>query len=191
MTTALTAEEWADALELYQYSYASVAVVRREHAEWWLDAAAVMFRRASDPRGWLSLDPDEDEPERREDPLFPFTQAPRTLAEAARFRSRVRELPRSSVPSLLVLLGVPGLDVTRAPDFDGDRPGMERRARLLLSRFTDGTRFYSNVGWEGDQPDFYEQPVRQTYPFSRYGWDAGLIAVNDSELALLWHFDPT
>ncbi|MFD5619556.1 hypothetical protein [Streptomyces yangpuensis] len=191
MTTALTAEVWADALELYRFSYASVAVVRREHEEWWLDAASIMSRRASDPRGWLSLDPDEDEPERRDDPLFPFAQAPRTLAEAARFRAGVRELPRSSVSSLLVLLGIPGLDATRAPDFDRDRPGMERRARLLLSRFADGTRFYSNIGWEGDRPDFCAQPVRMTHPLSRYGWDAGLIAVNDCELALFRHFDPT
>ncbi|MFD9366096.1 hypothetical protein ACFWA6_00105 [Streptomyces sp. NPDC060020] len=189
--TELTAEAWADALELYQYSYTSVSVVRREHEEWWLDAAAIMRGETSDPRGWRSLDPDEDEDERRDDPLFPFAEAPTTPEDVVRFRQRVTELPRSSVQSLVVLLGIPGLEVAKAADFGRDRPEMERRARLILSRFLHGTRFYSNVGWKTDTPDFYEQPVRLTDPFSRYGWDAGLIAVNDAEVAMIWYFDPT
>ncbi|WP_051774761.1 hypothetical protein [Streptomyces sp. NRRL S-237] len=191
MMTELTAEAWADALELYQYSYTSVSVVRREHEEWWLDAAAIMRGQTSDPRGWRSLDPDEDEDERRDDPLFPFAEAPTTPEDVVRFRQRATELPRSSVQSLIVLLGIPGLEVTKAADFGRDRPEMERRARLVLSRFLHGTRFYSNVGWKTDNPDFYEQPVRLTDPFSRYGWDAGLIAVNDAEVAMIWYFDPT
>lgn len=91
--TELTAEAWADALELYQYSYTSVSVVRREHEEWWLDAAAIMRGQTSDPRGWRSLDPDEDEDERRDDPLFPFAEAPTTPEDVVRFRQRVTELP--------------------------------------------------------------------------------------------------
>ncbi|WP_329402702.1 hypothetical protein OG523_00700 [Streptomyces virginiae] len=191
MMTELTAEAWADALELYRYSYTSVSVVRREHEEWWLDAAAIMRGRTSDPRGWRSLDPDEDEDERRDDPLFPFAEAPTTPEDVVRFRQRVTELPRSAVQSLVVVLGIPGLEVAKAADFGRDRPEMERRARLILSRFRHGTRFYSNVGWKTESPDFYEQPVRLTDPFSRYGWDAGLIAVNDAEVAMIWYFDPT
>ncbi|MFJ6754668.1 hypothetical protein ACIQNK_06505 [Streptomyces sp. NPDC091273] len=189
--TELTAEVWSDVLELYRYSYTAVSVARREHEEWWMDVAAIMHGQTSDPRGWLSLDPDEDEFERLDDPLFPFVEAPTTPADAVRFRPRVTELPRKSVRSLLVLLGIPGLDVANAAEFDHHRPEMERRARLILSRFPEGTRFYSNVGWKGANPDFYEQPVRLTDPFSRYGWDAGLIAVNDTEVAMIWHFDPT
>ncbi|MFE2325240.1 hypothetical protein ACFXD5_15190 [Streptomyces sp. NPDC059385] len=189
--TELTAEAWSDALELYRYSYTAVSVARRAHEEWWFDVAAIMRGQTSEPRGWLSLDPDADEFERRDDPLFPFVEAPATPAELVRFRPRVTEVPRSSVPSLLVLLGVPGLDVTESTEFDRRRPEMERRARLITSRFPDGTLFHSNVGWKGANPDFYEQPVRLTDPFSRYGWDAGLIAVNTTEVAMIWHFDPT
>lgn len=27
-------------------------------------------------------------------------------------------------------------------------------------------------------------------PFSQFGWDAGLIAVNDDEVAVFWTFEP-
>lgn len=67
---------------------------------------------------------------------------------------------------------------------------MERRAEVIMARFAEGTRFYSNIGWTGKEPDFYEQPVTGMNPFSRYGWDAGLIAVNDAEVALIWAFMP-
>ncbi|MFJ9937647.1 hypothetical protein ACIRSJ_31515 [Streptomyces virginiae] len=189
--TELTAQAWSDALELYRYSYTFACVARREHEEWWLDAAAIMRRQTADPRGWLSVDPDEDEFERRDDPLFPFLEAPSTPADVERFRRRVTAVPPCSVASLLVLLGIPGLDAARAPGFAQQRPEMERRAHVVLSRFPEATRFYSNAGWKGEHPDFCEQPVRATTPFSRYGWDAGLIAVNEAEIAMLWHFDPT
>lgn len=100
----------------------------------------------------------------------------------------MRELPRSSVRSLLVLLGILGLDVAKASNWERRRPGMERRADLIMSRFPSGTRFHSNLGWKGDHPDFYEQPFRTHDPFSRYDWDAGLIAVNDDEVAVFWNF---
>ncbi|MFF4419347.1 hypothetical protein ACFY04_00915 [Streptomyces sp. NPDC001549] len=46
-------------------------------------------------------------------------------------------------------------------------------------------------GWKGDRPDFYAQPSRSHDPFSTYDWDAGLIAVNDDEAAVLWNFQST
>ncbi|MCM1966312.1 MULTISPECIES: hypothetical protein [unclassified Streptomyces] len=39
-------------------------------------------------------------------------------------------------------------------------------------------------------PNFYEQPVNALSPFSRSRWDAGLLAVNDTEVALIWTFEP-
>lgn len=73
----LSAEEWADALELYDDSYTFVRVAPREHAEWWLDVTAIIRGEAQDARGWRSIDPDEEEPERLEDPLFPWLAPPR------------------------------------------------------------------------------------------------------------------
>lgn len=89
----------------------------------------------------------------------------------------------------MVLLAVVGMNVSKSRDFEDRRPEMERRARVLLSRFPDGACFYSNVGWKGEHPNFYEQPVNGTSPFSRSRWDAGLIAVNDTEVALIWTFE--
>ncbi|MCX4782490.1 hypothetical protein [Streptomyces sp. NBC_01264] len=184
----LDAEAWSDALKLYERLCTFVAVAPREHEDWWIDVGAIVRLEKRDPRGWESIDPYEGEDERREDPLFPWLETPTTLADAERFHPRVRELPRSSVRSLVVLLGVLGLDVAKTPRWEERRPRMERRADVILSRFPDGTRFYSNIGRKGDRPDFYEQGVQGLDPFSHYGWDAGLIMVNDEEVAVLWNF---
>ncbi|MFF2791399.1 hypothetical protein ACFVT6_32380 [Streptomyces sp. NPDC058049] len=185
----LDAHTWSDALELYERLSTFVGVAPRAHDEWWLDVGAVMRLETRDPRGWESIDPYEGEEERREDPLFPWLETPSTPEDAERYLPRVRELPRSSVKSLVVLLGVLGLDVAKTWRWEERRPDMERRADVILSRFPDGTRFYTNLGWKGDRPDFYEQGTWGGYdPFSHYDCDAGLIAVNDDEVAVLWNF---
>ncbi|MFF3326125.1 hypothetical protein [Streptomyces sp. NPDC002889] len=188
MMEDLGAETWSDALRLYEHICTFVGVAEREHNEWWFDVAAIMRLETLDPRGWESIDPHEGEDERREDPLFPWLETPSTPEDAERFRARVTELPRSSARSLVVLLGVLGLDATKTWSWDERRPNMERCAEVIMSRFPDGTRFYSNIGWKGDRPDFYKQPVTGLDPFSHYGWDAGLIAVNDTEVAMFWNF---
>ncbi|MEU0399348.1 hypothetical protein ABZ318_03705 [Streptomyces sp. NPDC006197] len=181
--------DWSDALKLYERLCTFVAVAPREHEEWWLDVGAIMRLETRDPRGWESIDPYEGEEERREDPLFPWLETPSTPADAERYRSMVGEVPRSSVRSLIVLLGVLGLDVAKTWRWEERRPEMERRADVLLSRFPESTRFYSNVGWKGDHPDFYEQGVQGGWNgFSHYVYDAGLIAVNDDEVAVFWNF---
>ncbi|MCX2184286.1 hypothetical protein KV205_27705 [Streptomyces sp. SKN60] len=183
------AQTWSDALKLYEWLCTFVAVAQREHEDWWLDVGAIMRLETRDPRGWESIDPYEGEEERREDPLFPWLETPSTPADAERYRPRVSELPRSSVRSLIVLLGVLGLDVSKTGRWEERRPDMERWADVILSRFPESTRFYSNVGWKGDHPDFYEQGVWGGWdPFSHYDCDAGLIAVNDDEVAVFWNF---
>ncbi|MEU7606313.1 hypothetical protein AB0B78_40020 [Streptomyces sp. NPDC040724] len=191
MREPLTSETWADALDLYESSYTFVSVAPRDHAQWWLDFASIVRLEARDPRGWRSIDPDEEEFDLRVDPIYPWLAPPATAEEAQQFHGRVRGLPRSSVRSLLVLLGILGLDVAKAWDWERRRPGMERRADAIMSRFPSDTRFHSNLGWKGDHPDFCEQPVTRLNPFSRFGWDAGLIAVNDAEVGVFWAFDPT
>ncbi|WP_445269338.1 hypothetical protein [Streptomyces sp. DSM 41634] len=190
MRQDLNAEEWSDALKLYTWVCTFVGVAPREHDEWWLDVGAVMRLETRDPRGWESTDPYEGEDERLEDPLFPWLETPSTPADADRYRGRVDEIPRSSVRSLIILLGAgtSGMDVSRSPGWEEHRPRTERRAEAILSRFPDGTRFYTNLGWKSDHPDFCVQPFRTHDPFSRYDWDAGLIAVNDDEVAVFWNF---
>ncbi|MER5934904.1 hypothetical protein [Streptomyces sp. NPDC002054] len=184
------AQAWSEALQLYKWLCTFVGVAPREHDEWWLDVGAIMRLETRDPRGWESIDPYEGEDERRDDPLFPWLETPSTPADAERHRGRVEELPRSSVRSLIVLLGagMPRSDLSWSPGWEEHRPEMERRADVILSRFPDGTRFYTNLGWKGERPDFYRQPSRSYDSFSQYDWDAGLIAVNDDEVAVLWNF---
>ncbi|MEU6861791.1 hypothetical protein ABZ924_00725 [Streptomyces sp. NPDC046876] len=189
MQQDLNAKAWADALKLYRWLCTFVGAAPREHHEWWLDVGAIIRLETRDPRGWASIDPYEGEDERREDPLFPWLEAPSTPADAERCRGLVKELPRSSVRSLLVLLGAPPhADLYLLPEWAERRPEMERRADVILSRFPDGTRFYTNLGWKGDQPDFTKQSSRSQNPFSQCDWDAGLIAVNDDEVAVFWNF---
>ncbi len=186
----LDAATWSDALKLYEWLCTFVAVAPREHDEWWFDVGSIMRLETRDPRGWESIDPYEGEDERREDPLFPWLETPSTPADAERYGERVEELPRSSVRSLVVLLGAgtSSVDLSRSLGWEDRRPEMERRADVILSRFPDGTRFFTNLGWKGDRPDFYKQSSRGHDSFSHYGWDAGLIAVNDDEVAVFWNF---
>ncbi|MGW6943979.1 hypothetical protein ACWGF3_33930 [Streptomyces xanthophaeus] len=193
-TTGLTDRSWSDALTLYEWLCTFVGVARREHDEWWLDVGAIMRLETRDPRGWESIDPYEGEEERRDDPFHPWLETPSTPADAERHRRRMgEELPRSAVRSVLVLLGSAAspLDITRSQGWEERRPGMERRAEAILSRFPDGTRFHTNLGWKGDRPDFYSPSSRSYDPFSSYDWDAGLIAVNDDEVAVFWNFQNT
>ncbi|WP_405749952.1 hypothetical protein OHA19_09960 [Streptomyces sp. NBC_00012] len=162
----LDARAWSDALKLYERLCTFVGVGAREHDEWWLDAGAIMRLEFQDPRGWESIDPYEGEEERLEDPLFPWLDTPATLGDAERCRSMVRGLPRSSVRSLIVLLGVGTnrTDLTESLNWEKHRPERERRADAILSRFADGTRFCTNLSWKGDRPDFYRQSSRGTTP---------------------------
>ncbi|MGW6855275.1 hypothetical protein [Streptomyces xanthophaeus] len=184
------ADAWADALDLLDSRHARVGVTARSHAAWWLDVAAVMRGESRDPRGWRAVDPYEDEVGlERPGPPYPWVEPPVSPQDVERFSTKVRELPRSSAASLLVVLGVVGMDVAKAWRWEERRPEMERRAGAILSRFPDGTRFYSNVGWTGEHPDFYEQPVTGMHQLSQDLWDAGLIAVGDTEVAVLWTFE--
>ncbi|MEV7615734.1 hypothetical protein [Streptomyces sp. NPDC089799] len=188
----MTAETWREALGLYEWLSTFVAVAPREHEEWWLDVGAVMRLETRDPRGWESVDPFEGEEERREDPLFPWLETPSTPADAERFRGRVQEVPRHAVRSLIVRLGsAPVSDLSRWPGWEEGLPESERRADVILSRFPDGTRFHTNLDPKGDLPDFYRWSAVAYDAFSRYDWDAGLIAVNDEEVAVLWNFQNT
>ncbi|MFE7140229.1 hypothetical protein ACFVAG_21000 [Streptomyces sp. NPDC057644] len=189
----LDSAAWSEGLKLYEWLVTFVGVAPREHEEWWLDVGAIMRLETRDPRGWESIDPNEGEDERREDPLFPWLEAPSTPADAESYSRRVGEIPRSSVRSLLVLLGAgtPRLDLSKSLNWDELLPETERRADVILSRFPEGTRFYTNLGGTSDHPDFYQQPYRTHSPFSRNDWDAGLIAVNDDEVAVFWNFQNT
>ncbi|MFC9856863.1 MULTISPECIES: hypothetical protein [unclassified Streptomyces] len=182
------AESWADALLMYR-QYSIIAVTQREEEEWWYDVASIIRGNAQDPRGWQSLDHDEGQDERQDDPNFPFMTPPTKPEDVRVWQSRVKEIPRASVERFLVVLATSYLDVKRELEFERKRVEMERRARVILSRFPLGTRFYANTGYGSEEPDFYLSPPTGGNPCSQWDWDAGLIAVSDDEVGLFWSFD--
>ncbi|MCX4393149.1 hypothetical protein OG887_31190 [Streptomyces sp. NBC_00053] len=155
----LDTQTWSDALKMYEWLCTFVGVARRAHEEWWFDVGSIMrleTRDPRDPRGWESIDRYRGEVKRLDNPLYLWWDTPSTPADVERYSGRVGELPRESVRSLLVLLGVTasGVDVFRTFGWEKYRPQRERRAEVVLSRFPVDIRFYTNFGWKGDLPDF-------------------------------------
>ncbi|MFJ8547323.1 hypothetical protein ACIRFH_36220 [Streptomyces sp. NPDC093586] len=185
---ALDAGAWTAAVEMYRNRYSFVAVGPRAHEDWLPDVAALMRREVADPRGWSGRDPEQGEEELDEDPSFPFRVPPADEAGAAQWRSRLFEIPRRAVVRLLVMLATDAMDVSRQYGFADRRAGMEEHARVILSRFPEGSRFFTNTRHGGDHPDFYER-VTGCWPMTQYTWDFGLVAVSREEVGLVWSFD--
>lgn len=193
-------EAWADALAMYEQRYSYALLGPRAHQDSAWDVAAVMRREAVDPRDWRWIDVDEGEEERLADPFFPFVLPPSDPEGAAAWRAGLRAVPRTSVERLLVLLSTTWLDVPRElarNHFESRRPELERKAGVILSRFSEGTSFHANTGFPGvrtgnrvDDPDFYEMTTGCN-PRSQYDWDLGLVAVSETEVGVFWSFDAT
>ncbi|MEU9592292.1 hypothetical protein AB0D84_21615 [Streptomyces sp. NPDC048193] len=182
------AGSWPRALEMYRNRYSFIAVGLRAHEDWLPDVAALMRREVPDPRGWPGRDPEQGDEELEEDPSFPFRVPPTDEAGAAQWRSRLFEIPRSAVVRLLVMLATDAMDVSRQHGFADRRQGMEEHAQVILSRFPQGSQFFTNTHHGGDLPDFYER-VTGCWPMTQYAWDFGLVAVSREEAGLIWSFD--
>ncbi|MFJ4843283.1 hypothetical protein [Streptomyces sp. NPDC088746] len=187
--TPLDADSWRSAVEMYDRRYTFVAVGPRTREDWLHDVASVMRGETSDPRSWRTIDPDEGEEEREDNPAYPFVAPPVDEAGSAKWRSWLREVPRSAVVRLLVLLATLDLDVSRDPRLPDRLAEMEEHARMVLSRCPDGARFFTNTSGGGSAPDFY-QKITSCSPLSQYAWDLGLLWVSDEEVGLIWSFDP-
>ncbi|MGC9378188.1 hypothetical protein [Streptomyces sp. MH13] len=188
--TPADADSWWSAVDMYDRRYTFVAAGPRTGEDWLHDVVSVMRGDAADPRGWRTIDPDEGEEEREDDPAYPFVVPPvDEAAGAAEWRGRLREIPRSAVVRLLVLLATMDLDVSRDPRFPAQQTEMEKHARVIATRFSDGTRFFTNTWGGGASLDFYEQ-ISNCSPLSQYAWDLGLLWVSDEEVGLIWSFDP-
>ncbi|WP_050486960.1 hypothetical protein [Streptomyces sp. CNS654] len=187
-SATLNADVWSAAVELYRNRYSFIAVGPRTEEDWLPDVAAIMRREVADPRGWRGDDPEVGESELVEDPAFPFCTPPVDGEGAVEWRSRLLEIPRSSVVRLLVMLATNEMNVTRQHSFAEHRAEMERHAAAILSRFPEGSKLFTNTRHGGENPDFYER-VSGCWPMSQYAWDFGLLAVSDDEVGLFWSFD--
>ncbi|MGX1271313.1 hypothetical protein [Streptomyces phaeoluteigriseus] len=90
---------------------------------------------------------------------------------------------------LLVVLAAIDLDVSRDLRVPAQRAEMEKHARVILTRFSDGARFFTNTRGGGASIDFYQQ-ISTCSPISQYAWELGLLWVSDEEVGLIWSFDP-
>jgi hypothetical protein len=187
-SVSLDADTWSAAVEMYRHRYSFVAVGPRTGEDWLPDVAAIMRREVADPRGWRGDDPELGESELLEDPAFPFRVPPADGEGAAEWRSGLFEIPRSSVVRLLVMLATNEMNVARQRGFADRRARMECHAKVILSRFPIGSKFFTNTRHGGANPDFYER-VSGCWPMSQYVWDFGLLAVSDEEIGLIWSFD--
>ncbi|MFG3157512.1 hypothetical protein ACGF7W_36380 [Streptomyces sp. NPDC048219] len=182
------ADAWAAAVGMYRNRYSFIAVGPRTHEDWLPDVAAVMRREVTDPRGWRGRDSEQGEEELEDDPGFPFRVPPADEVGAAEWRGRLFAIPRSAVARLLVMLATDAMDVSRQYGFDDRRRSMEEQAQVILSRFPQGSQFFTNTRHDDDPPDFYKKATG-CWPMSQYAWDFGLLAVSREEVGLIWSFD--
>jgi hypothetical protein len=73
------------------------------------------------------------------------------------------------------------------PDFEERREDLEANARVILSRFPDGSHFYANTGRGSDTLDYYQR-VSGWNPFSVRTFDFGLVLVSQTEVGMVWSF---
>ncbi|MCE0447957.1 hypothetical protein LT493_41515 [Streptomyces tricolor] len=94
---------WSDAIGMYERRATIAKVTSREHENWLLDLLTLMRGDTRDARGWRTVDMWEGEPERLDEPSYPFVMPPEALATADAWkpycmRSRVRRPCGSSWP---------------------------------------------------------------------------------------------
>ncbi|MET8583387.1 hypothetical protein ABZX39_21320 [Streptomyces collinus] len=181
------ARSWSDAIGMYGRRATIAKVTSRRHGNWMLDLPTLMRGDTRDIRGWRTVDLWEGEPERLDEPSYPFVIPPEAVATADAWKPYLHEIPRSQAVRFLVALSTPWIDVTEEPDFEERREDLERNARVILSRFPEGSHFYANTGHGSDARDYYQR-VTEWYSFSVRTYDFGLVLVSQSEVGLVWSF---
>ncbi|MEU0003759.1 hypothetical protein ABZ079_05460 [Streptomyces sp. NPDC006314] len=185
----LDERSWADALGMYARRLTIAKVTRREHGDWVLDLHTLMRGDTPDARGWHVNDAFAEEFERLDDPFYPFVRLPEDPEKAEALKSRLYEIPRSSAKKFLVALSTLWLNVEKHPDFEERRAGLEEKADIILSRFPEGSRFYANTGRDSKHRDYYKR-ISGCSGVSSYDWDLGLVLVSETEVGMVWSFDP-
>ncbi|AKN75092.1 hypothetical protein QR97_02790 [Streptomyces sp. PBH53] len=183
----LDERSWSDAIGMYERRATIAKVTSREHENWLLDLSTLMRGDTRDARGWRTVDVWEGEPERFDEPSYPFVMPPEALATADAWKSYLCEIPRSQAVRFLVALSTPWIDVTEEPDFEERKEALETNARVILSRFPEGSHFYANTGRGSDTLDYYQR-ITGWNPFSVRTYDFGLVLVSETEVGMVWSF---
>ncbi|MGV9311129.1 hypothetical protein ACWDR0_02905 [Streptomyces sp. NPDC003691] len=183
----LNERSWAEAIGMYARRATIAKVAGREHDDWALDASTLIHSATSDARGWRTVDLYEGELERLEDPFYPFTVFPDGPAAHPAWQSCLHEISRSSAERFLVALSTPWIDVGAEPHFNVLRGALEEKARTILSRFPEGSRFYANTGSASATLDYYQR-VSTWHSLSSRDFDFGLFLVSTKEIGMVWSF---
>lgn len=183
----LDERSWSDAIGMYERRVTIAKVTSRKHENWMLDLSTLMHGDTRDARGWRTVDTWEGELERLDEPSYPFVMPPEAVATADAWKSYLYEIPRSQALRFLVALSTPWIDVTKEPDFEERREALEAKARVILTRFPEGSHFYANTGRDSDTLDYYQR-VSGWNPFSVRTFDFGLVLVSQTEVGMVWSF---
>ncbi|MFJ6662157.1 hypothetical protein ACIQNG_38305 [Streptomyces sp. NPDC091377] len=185
--TELDERTWSDALDMYARRTTVAKVTSREHENWVLDVRTLMRGDTSDVRGWRTVDRWEGEFERLDEPSYPFAVPPDLITTADLEKGYLHEIPRTSAERFLVALSTPWINVQEESDFEERREELEAKARIILSRFPDGSHFYANTGHGSEKRDYYQR-VSEWYPFSVRTYDFGMFLVSETEVGMVWSF---
>ncbi|MCX5171882.1 hypothetical protein [Streptomyces antibioticus] len=185
--TELDERSWAKAIGMYEMRATVAKVTGREHENWLLDVVTLMHGETRDVRGWRTVDKWEGELDRIDEPSYPFAIPPEALATPDAWKPYLHEIPRSQALRFLVALSTPWIDVTMEPDFEERRMALEADARVILSRFPEGSHFYANTGQDSATRDYYQR-VSGWFPFSTRTYDFGLVLVSQAEVGMVWSF---
>jgi hypothetical protein len=185
----LDERSWAEAIGMYGRRYTIANVTSREHDDWALDVYTLMRGDTADCRGWRTVDFHEGDFERLGHPYYPFVRLPGNPSTTDDWKSRMYEIPRSSAKRFLVALSTLWLNVQKERDFEERRAGLEEKADVILSRFPEGSRFYANTGRDSSGRDYYQR-ISGSSPVSVHDRDLGLVLVSETEVGMVWSFDP-
>ncbi|WP_329221573.1 hypothetical protein OG352_31380 [Streptomyces sp. NBC_01485] len=182
-TVTQTAWE-AAALRLLEDVYTLAATGPRSHSGWQNDVLAVMNREVGDPRGWSTLDWDEDNDEARAagGPSYPFLPLSREA-----LTERLHPITAETAVRLLVTMTYdwgPVESEENATDVLAD-------ARTLLDRYGDEIFCYSNItdARISPSPDL-SAGVNGWTPLTQYDGDFGFVVVSPEEVGVFWSFNP-
>ncbi|MDX3803143.1 hypothetical protein [Streptomyces sp. AK04-3B] len=182
MVTQTTWE--AAALRLLEDVYTFVASGPRTRSEWQNDVLAVMNREVEDPRGWSTVDWDEDnDVERAADrPSYPFLQLSREA-----LTERLYPITSETAVRLLVTMTYDWGPV----ESEENETVVLADARTLLGRYGDDIACYSNIteARMSPSPDV-SAGVSGWTPLTEYDGDFGFVVVSSQEVGVYWSFNP-
>ncbi|WP_063732593.1 hypothetical protein [Streptomyces sp. RTd22] len=173
------------ALRLFDDKYSLVITGPRKHPDWHQDVIAVLAREVEDPRGWISLDWENEQGKAEYGPSFPF-RSPTTnfLAE------HLHEITSASAAHLLVAMTDDWFSVNEIPDFPNRKEELLADSRTVLSRYGATPLCYTtSISARATRdPDFFAK-TSGGVGLTDFTMDLGLVVVSGTEVGVFWSFN--